>query len=291
MGVRVMRRRQNARQRQIRARKGRRGKAHRRRVVGAVDGHRVTSVQGGAEDVGHLVGEHVQQCLARSQALHRAQIVVQRIGVGAVGVQGESAVEAVQGGGAVRQPVEQAAQDAERVGRDGQRARGGEPDVFRANDVDDHAGDDHMLVNGQIVGQHAPNPAFFMEKMFAFSPAFEFRGGAGEKHMPGEVGLELIQRNGAGVFPVFRKDDFGFVFSQFRQHAGAVVLEQGDAGQCQRGNEADVVYRNDAAFQPGPLRSAEAGGGRCCQIRSARRRSGETPCPCRRDSVVREWIR
>ena len=101
------------------------------RVVGAVDGHRVTSVQGGAEDVGHLVGEHVQQCLARSQALHRAQIVVQRIGVGAVGVQGESAVESVQGGGAVRQPVEQAAQDAERVGRDGQRARGGEPDVFR----------------------------------------------------------------------------------------------------------------------------------------------------------------
>ena len=96
-----------------------------------MDGHRVTSVQGGAEDVGHLVGEHVQQCLARSQALHRAQIVVQRIGVGAVGVQGESAVEAVQGGGAVRQPVEQAAQDAERVGRDGQRARGGEPDVFR----------------------------------------------------------------------------------------------------------------------------------------------------------------
>ena len=126
-----------------------------------------------------------------------------------------------------------------------------------------------MLVNGQIVRQHAPEPAFFMEKMFAFSPAFEFRGGAGEKHMPGEVGLKLIQRNGAGVFPVFRKDDFGFVFSQFRQHAGAVVLEQGDAGQCQRGNEADVVYRNDAAFQPGPLRSAEAGGGRCCQIRRA----------------------
>ena len=101
------------------------------RVVGAVNGYRITSVQGGAKDIGHLVREYVQQCLARSQALHRAQIVVQGIGVGAVGVQGECAVQAVQSGGAVCQPVEQAAQDAERIGRNGQSARGGELDVFR----------------------------------------------------------------------------------------------------------------------------------------------------------------
>ena len=92
MGVRVMRRRQNARQRQIRARKGRRGKAHRRRVVGAVDGHGQGIRADRAVVVDGLIGKGVGQGFAGAQSLHGGQGVVEHVDVASAGCQGERSI-------------------------------------------------------------------------------------------------------------------------------------------------------------------------------------------------------
>ena len=62
-------------------------------VVGAVDGHGQGVGGSGAVVVGHRESEAVGKALPYSQALHRGQRIIQAIGIVAVGIQVERAVE------------------------------------------------------------------------------------------------------------------------------------------------------------------------------------------------------
>ena len=62
-------------------------------VVGAVDGHGQGVGGSGAVVVGHRESEGLGQALPHSQALHRRQRIIQAIGIVAVGIQVERAVE------------------------------------------------------------------------------------------------------------------------------------------------------------------------------------------------------
>ena len=62
-------------------------------VVGAVDGHGQGVGGSGAVVVGHRESESLGQALPHSQALYRGKRIIQRVGVVAVGIQVERAVE------------------------------------------------------------------------------------------------------------------------------------------------------------------------------------------------------
>ena len=65
-----------------------------RRIVGAGDGHGQSIVGRAAVIVGHRKGEGVGQTLAHAQTLHRRQGIIQNIGIVAVGVHAERAIQA-----------------------------------------------------------------------------------------------------------------------------------------------------------------------------------------------------
>ena len=126
VGVRVLRRRQSACQRQIRTHKGRRGQTHRRGIVGSVDGHGQGIRTDRAVVVDDLIGYGVGQGLADAQGLYGRQRVVEHVDVVSAGGQGERPI---------RPDLCRQRHEADRVVYvdvlgGGKRARGGESQIL-----------------------------------------------------------------------------------------------------------------------------------------------------------------
>ena len=85
----------------------------------------------------------------------------------------------------------------------------GEQGTGQSDEVDDDAGQRHMPVDGRIIAQHVPEPAFSLGQTQLFHMLLRT---AGDSHIQGIAGIFLLQRvqghQLAGAFRL-RENDFG----------------------------------------------------------------------------------
>lgn len=115
------------------------------------------------------------------------------------------------------------------------------------NEVDDHAGQGHMAVNGRVIAQHVPKPALAVRDAQAVGPVVGRGLYGGEQGVAGILFAQGLQGHHLAGFARFGKDDLGHLAVQGRKHAGAVVGEQEDAGQNQAGDVFQLRAVGDAA--------------------------------------------
>ena len=140
----------------------------------------------------------------------------------------------------------------------------GEQGAGQRDEVDDDAGQRHMAVDGRIIAQHVPEPAFALGQTQFFHM---FLRTAGNGHIQGIAGVFFLQRvqghQLAGAFRL-RKDDFGPGLAgtgfarlspcrssrqQPGQDTATVAGQQQDAGQGQVGEVCQPGTIQHAARQ------------------------------------------
>ena len=127
------------------------------------------------------------------------------------------------------------------------------------DEVDDHACQGHMAVNGRVVAQHVPEPALALGQGQLFR-ALVGRGlHGGKEGIPGIFLLEGGQGHALRAVADFGKDHFRRVPPQSREHAGAVFGKQKNAGQHQGGDVFQHGAEGNAARKPRLARRSQAG--------------------------------
>ena len=138
-------------------------------------------------------------------------------------------------------------------------------DEQRADDtdeVDDHAGEGHMPIDGHVVQKDIPKPTFAFDQPDTGSPVVKPGLPCGENGIAGIVFLKHPQRYRLRTFPRFGENHFRLAVLQSGQDAGAIPCQQQDAGQHQRRNVLHAFAVDDLPVQPGTLGGMQAGTGR-----------------------------